>query len=887
MKKPKQAARASFPNIRKALRKQKRQQKKVHRQEHYLKKKTVQKQPKYTAGRFVKRPADSPEPDVEVKKKKQKTQPLPIDIIQKEREKEKKVADRLKAQMEEQRRKMFLEANEEEDRMIKKLEKQLGLNKIKNKKKFFEDDGLDYVLEICDRQTTEQIVAAEKHLANVEGESDFEEDLAAVTGKELKKTKDKKTKEAKTEDKSKKNSNSDDDDFSEENSDFGSDGDVNEDDMSDNAEMDEDMSGDDDDFGENSDNDDDGDDLSDEQESDEEPEEKPTKSSKSKQKTKETPPPKPEKKKSKERVVSEEELSKMFSDDEVSHLSDDDDLDGSDFGDEKDEVKEVKEKPDVWEDIYGRKRDKEGNVIKEDKGAYIPPHLRNKDTTTDQATAQLKRQIKSVLNKLAHTNLHWACTSIENLYSSNSRHSVSASLCGLWLEAVCGTVTAPLRLQAEYAALVGVLHANIGQEIGAHFLEELCTIFDRLTQTLQPMEDKTLDNVVCCLAYLYSFKIFHATLLYDILNSLLLNPTEKSIDCVLCAFRCAGASLRKDEPLALKTFIQDAQKQACMVQGGDQAGSRIKFLLEVLMAVKNNNLNKIPNYDPSFVEQLKKTVKGIIRKGNYATPLNITLEDLLKAETRGKWWVVGSAWEGNRPKPEEKVKAVPSTDQKLLELARKQRMNTDVRRSIFCVIMSAEDYMDAFEKLQHLGLKGSQEREIVHVLLACSTQERTYNPYYSVLAQKLCDVDRKYQLSIQFAVWDKIKDLESFSKQATTNLAQFLIHLIMEKGLALSVLKVIEFSDLNKSSVRFLRQILLAIIMNADLQASLQVFHRIAKSPKLHMFRESLRLFIQHFLLKNAGKKSVVLSEEEMGILKERTVEVERILTMFESKLKF
>ncbi len=36
---------------------------------------------------------------------------------------------------------------------------------------------------------------------------------------------------------------------------------------------------------------------------------------------------------------------------------------------------------------------------------------------------------------------------------------------------------------------------------------------------------------------------------------------------------------------------------------------------------------------------------------------------------------------------------------KMLELARKQRMNTDVRRDIFCVLMSSEDYLDAFEKL--------------------------------------------------------------------------------------------------------------------------------------------------------------------------------------------
>lgn len=36
---------------------------------------------------------------------------------------------------------------------------------------------------------------------------------------------------------------------------------------------------------------------------------------------------------------------------------------------------------------------------------------------------------------------------------------------------------------------------------------------------------------------------------------------------------------------------------------------------------------------------------------------------------------------------------------KVLELARKQRMNTDVRRNIFCTIMTSEDFLDAFEKL--------------------------------------------------------------------------------------------------------------------------------------------------------------------------------------------
>jgi hypothetical protein len=35
-------------------------------------------------------------------------------------------------------------------------------------------------------------------------------------------------------------------------------------------------------------------------------------------------------------------------------------------------------------------------------------------------------------------------------------------------------------------------------------------------------------------------------------------------------------------------------------------------------------------------------------------------------------------------------------------------MNTDARKAIFCIIMSGEDYIDAFEKLLRLDLVGKQ-----------------------------------------------------------------------------------------------------------------------------------------------------------------------------------
>lgn len=58
--------------------------------------------------------------------------------------------------------------------------------------------------------------------------------------------------------------------------------------------------------------------------------------------------------------------------------------------------------------------------------------------------------------------------------------------------------------------------------------------------------------------------------------------------------------------------------------------SRVKFMLDILMAIKNNNVSKIPQYDPSHIEHLKKLMKSFIHKGKSIVKLNISLEDLLK-----------------------------------------------------------------------------------------------------------------------------------------------------------------------------------------------------------------------------------------------------------------
>jgi nucleolar MIF4G domain-containing protein 1 len=76
-------------------------------------------------------------------------------------------------------------------------------------------------------------------------------------------------------------------------------------------------------------------------------------------------------------------------------------------------------------------------------------------------------------------------------------------------------------------------------------------------------------------------------------------------------------------------------------------------------------------------------------------PLRVSLEDLHSAETRGKWWLVGAAWNGDPLVERKEGSKYASTRQDgdvnaLLKLAKKQGMNTDIRRSIFVVLMSSE-----------------------------------------------------------------------------------------------------------------------------------------------------------------------------------------------------
>jgi len=778
-------------------------------------------------------PEETPE---EIKEKKMKTKAEKEEQTRKEKERHEKRVAKAKAK---ERKEYLLQANIEEQKNIKRLEKQLGYNrrKSKNLPKSFKEDGLDYLLGADGSVPLQDMEDSGDEMGHGGEDSDDSEDQDSDSlEKELAGDSDQQSDE---EEQLQDNDNNDEE--------------------SDNDDNDVAMEEDDDDEDGGDQEDDDNDDGSDDNDDNAEQD--------------------------------EDDNAEQDEDDNVEQ-------------DEEDEVAQVDDG--YWEDIYGRKRSKDGRIVEADAegqltalpstsggGKYVPPALRRTAGATANKKKELERlakQLKGNLNRLAEQNMHSIAVQIENMYRDNSRNDMNQTLYDLLSSALISNTSTPERLVMEHVMLIAILHANIGSEVGAHFLEEFVKVFNSIyldADLTGEAGDKQLDNLILILSYTFNFRIVASKLIFDLLNQLAESFQPKDIELILVALRSSGFGLRKEDAAEMKSLIVKLQNKAAERKG---EGSRVQFMLDILLAVKNNNVNKIPNYDPSHFDHLKKILKTFIRDGNFITELKIGLQDLKDAETRGRWWVVGSFFKGNLAGDDKADKDAPTQVQrqeqfseKLLKLARRMRMNTDSRKNIFCLVMSAEDYIEATERLIKLGLKNQVERDIMFVLLDCTLQEAAFNPFYSQVAIKLSTMDRKYKIANQFAVWDKIKISSELTKSQLLNLAKCIGHLIRNGCQQISVLRVVEFADMNKPNLKLLRTILCDLLLQDKEEDVAKIFQGVATGGNLSVFREGLRLFLTHFLLKNKNKLDPGIDAE---LLERRVKFAEIHLNTATSKLK-
>ncbi|CDK27443.1 unnamed protein product [Kuraishia capsulata CBS 1993] len=462
-------------------------------------------------------------------------------------------------------------------------------------------------------------------------------------------------------------------------------------------------------------------------------------------------------------------------------FSSDDEINESDFDDEEfdEEDRELLREMEEVEDDSGSEDD--GPKIKENPyiapGArsatskYVPPALRRLQNSSDHSEElkKITRSIRGPLNRMSETTIPHTVNELNGTYNDNPRQLTTEAFTNLILE----TVSVPNRLLDNYVMLYSCITVALfklqGPDFGAHILQTAVEKLERFFTGEVVQQGKESLNLMAFLSYSYNFGLFGSKLIYDIVEKrLIAEINELNIELLLKVVKTCGTKMRTDDPSSLKEIILSLTKKVTETEKstGIKAAPRARFLIDTVTNLKNNKIRDADDESSSnlFV-RLKKAV-GSIKGSASSEVMQVSFQDILDVDKKGKWWLVGAAWKGNdktEDEPSVNINVMEdyldSAEPNWLELAKEQRMNTDIRRAIFVSIMSANDFMDSFDKLEKLQLKKQQEREIINIVLHCVSMETVYNPYYGFLAKKLCE-KHSLKKTFQFNLWDFLKDLE-------------------------------------------------------------------------------------------------------------------------------
>lgn len=309
-----------------------------------------------------------------------------------------------------------------------------------------------------------------------------------------------------------------------------------------------------------------------------------------------------------------------------------------------------------------------------------------------------------------------------------------------------------------HVGVVVFLSVNYNDAVGAQILTQTIRRFNSSLLT----KNRDSFGYLSFFAELYNVHFVHGSLIYELIHHLASELDEIRTELLLLLVRRVGASLRQDDPSALKDIVLFVRKLAEAGEGrerSDDDTERFRILLELFYDVKNNRIST-RGEQGTAAPWLKDHIKRL-------TVLRVGLNNLLDDEfVAGRWWTAArlsneaSLVQHGEKREEEgkKTRSIKeSTDVKTI--AAQQKLNTDFRRAVFSAMMTSMDVADAYDRLISMDLRKFRATDVVRVLLQCCGKESSYNKFYALLARKLCLYRKEMSIAMQFALWDHFKEL--------------------------------------------------------------------------------------------------------------------------------
>lgn len=440
-------------------------------------------------------------------------------------------------------------------------------------------------------------------------------------------------------------------------------------------------------------------------------------------------------------------------------------------------------------------------------GAYIPPaklrmmqaSITDKSSVAYQRIAweALKKSIHGFINKINVDNIGLITRELlgENIVRGR----------GLLTRSIIQSQAASPTFTHVYAALVSVINSKF-PNIGELLLQRLVIQFRR--------GFGRNDKSICLsasrfIAHLVNQRVAHEILALEILTLLVENPTDDSVEVAIAFLKECGQKLTEVSVKGINAIFEMLKN----ILHEGKLDKRVQYMIEVVFQVRKDAFKD----HPSVVENLE-----LVEEDDQFTHL-ITLDDATDTqdklnvfkfdekyiENEDKYKSLSKELLGSDASNSDESSSGGSDDDSDNDEAEEEEEKKDqgiiidntetnliaLRRTIYLTIHSSLDYEECAHKLMKMDLKPGQEMELCHMFLDCCAEQRTYEKFYGLLAQRFCMINKIYIPPFEEIFKDTYSTTHRLDTNRLRNVSKFFGHLLFTDAIGWDVFDCIKLNE--------------------------------------------------------------------------------------------
>lgn len=462
-------------------------------------------------------------------------------------------------------------------------------------------------------------------------------------------------------------------------------------------------------------------------------------------------------------------------------------------------------------------------------GVYIPPAKLKQlqEAISDKSGAEyqrlsweaLKKSIHGLVNKINIPNISQV---VRELFKENIIRG-RGLLCRSIMQAQLFSPT----FTNVYASLMAIINMKFPQ-IGELLLKRLIVQFK--TSYKQNRKDQCISTCKF-IAHLINQNVAHEILALQILTLLLENPTNHSVEVAIGLLKECGKKLSMESPKSLHALFESL-RNILNEQNEMVDDKRIQYMIEVMFAIRKDDFKDYPVVlkELDLVEESEQYTHFLSLDEedlDVQSGLNIFKLDNDYEENEKKYNILkreildetdsdesgsSSGEESDDEQEEEPEKETEEKNEENQMIIDETETNlVALRRTIYLTIQSSLDFQECAHKLLKMDIKKNQEIELCQMILDSCAQQRTYERFFGLLAQRFCELKKEYVEHFEEIFKQQYDTCHRLETVKLRNVARLLSHLLYTDSISWGVFDCVHLNEdeTTSSSRVFLKNLLL------------------------------------------------------------------------------